>query len=152
MKLANNVKISVFSKEEENAAEIEEKLKQLVPLDLEKEKIPVKKQAATGFNEKKITIMETSLIKDRHINSFLGFLKEKLGERQKELLIRQKESRLDEHLNFFIRLDKEKLKNGEFWVTDSGNCYHIRISVASFPRNRENAMRAVDGFLGLKAP
>ncbi len=152
MKLANNVRIKVFAKEEENAAEIEEKLKQLVPLDFEKEKIPVKKQAATGFNEKKITIMELSLAKNKHINAFLDFLKEKLGERQKELLIRQKETRLDNELNFFMRLDKEKLLQNEFWITDSGNCYHIKISVAAFPRKRENALKAVDDALGLKAP
>ncbi|MBI2574585.1 hypothetical protein HYV82_01750 [Candidatus Woesearchaeota archaeon] len=152
MKLANNVRISVFAKEDENAEEIEEKLKQLVPLDIEKERIAVQKKAATGFNEKKITIMEISLAKDRHINAFLDFLKENLGERQKGLLIRQKESRLDEKLNFFMRLDKEKLMKNEYWVTDSGNCYHIRISVASFPRNRENAMKAVENALGLKAP
>lgn len=151
MKIANSVRISVFTKEEENAAEIEEKLRRLVHFDLEKEKISVQKQAATGFNEKKITIMEIILVKDRHINAFLDFLKEKLGERQKELLLRQKESRLDDELNFFMRLDKEKLLQDEFWITDSGNCFHIRISVAAFPRKRENAAKIIENVFGFKA-
>ncbi len=148
MKLVNSIKMSVFTKEEENEREIEEKLKQLIPLELEKEKIAVTKQTATGFNEKRIRIIEAMLTKDRHINAFLEKLKENLSEKQKELLIRQKESRLDDELNFFIRLDKEKLLNNEHWVTDSGNCYHIRINIAAFPKRREDALKMIEKIFG----
>ncbi|MBI2133296.1 hypothetical protein HYU11_01290 [Candidatus Woesearchaeota archaeon] len=143
MKIANSIKISVFAKEDENEAAIEEKLRELTSLDLEKEKINVKKQTATGFNEKKIRIMEIVLEKDRHIKAFIGFLKENLGEKQKEILLRQKESRLDNNLNFFIRLDKEKLLNNEFWITDSGNCFHIKANIAAFPKKKEKAVEII---------
>ncbi len=144
MKLANNVRISVFSKEDENEQAIEEKLKQMVPLELEKEKITLTKQTAMGFNEKKIRILEIALNKDRHINTFLESITKNLGEKQKELLLRQKESRLDEELNFFIRLDKEKMLNNEYWITDSGSCYHIKINIAAFPRKREKAFEIIE--------
>ena len=150
MKLANSIKISVFAKGEENEQEIEDKLKQLIPLDLEKEKIAVTKQTATGFNETRIRIIEAMLTKDRHINAFLEKLSENMSEKQKELLIRQKESRLDDELNFFIRLDKEKLLNNEYWVTDSGNCYHIRINIAAFPKRREYALEMIEKVVNKK--
>jgi RNA binding exosome subunit len=148
MKLANNVKLSVFVKEGENQAEIEEKLKSLVPLDIEKEKIALTKQNATGFNEKKITIIEIALIKDRNINAFLDDFKGKLGEKQKELLIRQKETRLDNEMDFFIRLDKPRLLNGEYWITERGNCFHIKISISAFPKNREKGLETVEKIFG----
>ena len=54
--LAHNINITVFCKPEEDVGLITEKLLFLVPLDLKKEKIELKRTNATGFNEKKITI------------------------------------------------------------------------------------------------
>ncbi len=148
MRLANFVRLSVFCKEDEDEKQIEEGLRKLLPLDMEKEKINISRQKATGFNEKKILIMEIELRKDRHINSFLESLKANLGSAQKEMLLRQKESRLDTELNFFIRLDKERLHSGEYFVTDSGSCYHIKISIAAFPKTRENALKTLEDIFG----
>ncbi|MDO8741268.1 MAG: RNA-binding domain-containing protein [Candidatus Woesearchaeota archaeon] len=142
MKLANSVKISVFAKEEDSE-KILNKLISLVPFNLEEEKIALNKQNASGFNDKTIKIFEITLTKDRHINGFLEFLNSKLTQDQKELLIQQAEPRTDDDLNFFIRLDKEKLFNDEFCITDSGNCYHIRISLAVFPKKKENSLAVV---------
>jgi len=140
MKYFNNIKISVFAKkDEEDHEKIKQKLIELVPFDPEKEKLKVKEQKAEGFNEKIVYIYEIDLAKDRHINAFTEFLLSKLTPEQKELIKRQLESRLDEEFNFFLRLDKEKLLNNEFWITDSGDCYHIKANIACFPRNREKA-------------
>lgn len=148
MKLANSIRISVFAKEDEDESRIEEGLKSVIPLDFEREKISVERKTSIGFNERKIRILGILLQKDRHINAFLEFLGGKLGERQKGLLLRQKESRLDSELYFFIRLDKEKLLNGEFFITDSGSCYHIRISIAAFPKSRLDALGVVERIFG----
>ena len=59
-------------------------------------------------------------------------------------MVVKQEDRLDEECNFFIRLDKEKLMNGECWITDSGDCYHIKISVAAFPKKKERAKQVVE--------
>lgn len=143
MKLANSIKISVFAKEEEDSEKILNKLIALIPFNIEEEKITPAKQNASGFNEKIIKIFEITLNKDRHISGFLEFLNSKLTKEQKELLIMQADSRTDEELNFFIRFDKDKLLNEEFCITDSGNCYHIKLSLAVFPKKKENAFAVV---------
>lgn len=157
MKLANNIKVTLFVKtadkpvesvsqdlqrqgEDENS--LKQKFLELFPFNLEEEKIVLKRSRATGFNQKEIIIYEVELNKDKHTNLFLKNLKEKLDEQQRIMLIRQ-EDRLDEHLNFFLRLDKESLLNGQYQVTDCGECFHIKISIAAFPRKREVALDIV---------
>ena len=45
----------------------------------------------------------------------------------------------DDDLNFFLRLEKPKLFNHEYWITDSGDCMHIKINLAAFPKKKEKA-------------
>lgn len=145
MRFANAIQIRVFSKDDEDEARIISGLKELVAFDYEKEKIKFSSQTAIGFNEAKIRIFTISLDKERHVRAFLGMLMQKLNDMQKELLLRQRESRLDDELDFYIRLDKDKLLNEHLcWITDSGNCYHIRISIAAFPRKREVALKIIE--------
>ena len=151
MKLANLIKLSVFSKESENDNEevIKEKLLSLIPFDLEKEKLKLEQDSAEGLEGKRIRIFSIKLQKQRHTNQFLENLKEKLTKEQKELLLRQIETRLENELNFFIRLDKNKLiNNSEFFITEKGNCFHIKISIAAFPAKREKALEVVKQIFG----
>ncbi len=143
MKILNTVKLNVFCKEEENKEKLKEKLISLVPFNMEDEKVKLMEDTAIGFNEKKIKIYEITLEKTRHTNAFLKHLQELLNQKQKELLLRQAESRLDEEYNFFIRLDKEKFLNNEIFITDSGNCFHIKMNIACFPRKRDLALDIV---------
>jgi RNA binding exosome subunit len=104
----------------------------------------LKEQTAIGFREKKIKIFEIRLEKQRHLKQFLEFLVGSLSDEQKGLILRQRESRLDEELDFFIRLDKQRWLSGEIFITDSGDCFHIKMSIAAFPAKREAAMRIID--------
>ena len=142
MKLANSIKVTVFIKQGEDENSLRQKFLELFPFNLEDEKIALKKTKATGFNQKEIIIYEVGLCKDKHTNAFLKFLNSKLDEQQKKMLIMQ-ENRLDDELDFFIRLDKESLLNNSFNITDCGECFHIRISIAAFPRKREVALDIV---------
>ncbi|MBN2052536.1 hypothetical protein JW756_03460 [Candidatus Woesearchaeota archaeon] len=142
MKLANIIKISVFVKPEENEAPIKEAFLKLFPFDIEDERIILKKTRATSFSQRDIIIYEVELTKDRHSNAFLEFLKSKLDEQQRKMLVSQ-ENRLDDNLDFFIRLDKQSLVNNYYNITDCGDCFHIRISIAAFPRKKESAMEVV---------
>ena len=154
MKLANIIKVSVFIKttdksvesvsqdlqkpgEDENSLKL--KFLELFPFSLEEEKVLLKRSKATGFGQKEIIIYEVELDKDKHTNLFLKNLREKLDEQQRIMLVKQ-EDRLDVRLNFFLRLDKQSLLNGQYQVTDCGECFHIRISIAAFPRRREVAL------------
>ena len=146
MKIAHYIKIKVFSYEKGNEDEnlALEKLLQLIPFNIKDEKIEFNKTGAQGFNEKKIIIFGIILEKEKHTNKFLENLIGKLDIHQKNIILEQLESRLDENLSFFLRLDKEEyIKNNRLVLTDSGNCFHIEISVAAFPRRREAAVEVI---------
>lgn len=153
VKLVNHIKLSVFCKDGEDEGMITKKLCELIPFNLEEEKIGLGKSTAFGFGEKKIRVIEIMLEKDRHMNQFIENLNSRLNEEQKALIRLQADSRLDERLNFFLRFDKEKLVNEDkLWLTDSGNCFHIRINIAAFPRSREGALKIVGGiFNGMQS-
>ena len=74
---------------------------------------------------------------------FLKVLNEKLSKEQKDMLVMQVDSRLDDELHFFIRLDKEKLMDDEYFITDSGNCFHVRMSIAAYPAKKEIGKKIV---------
>jgi len=144
MKYAHHIELSVFAHEGEDTDKIKQTLVSLVPLDFEEEKITVEEKNATGFKDKKIKILSIELEKEKHTNTFLEALLNRLTKEQKEHLMMQRESRLDDELCFFIRFDKPQLLQGQTEITDSGNCFHIKIHIASFPAKRENAMQVID--------
>ena len=148
MKYFHSIKLTVFSYEHENSEEIFNSFLRFFPFDLEENKASAVKRNATGFSDSKIAIFEVILTKTTLINEFLDFILSNLDDIQKGVLIRQSESRLDENLDFFIRFDKEEwMKNGKLELTDSGKCFHLKMSVAAFPRKREVALKLVRGLL-----
>jgi len=145
MKFCHNLSVRVFAKQEDDEEKIKETLANLFPfpLDDEKEKVPLRKTVATGVDEQsRIIIYEVTLLKDRHINAFLEKLTAALSDEQKQLLIRQT-NRLDDSHYFYLRLDKRKLMEGIYWLTDSGDCFHIRMCIATYPKSRENCYAIV---------
>jgi RNA binding exosome subunit len=143
MKIAHSVLITVFSNEGEDSEKIKEGLIKLIGLDLEKEKIKLEHEAAEGAAGNKIEIFKIKLEKERHVNSFLKDIISKLNQQQKELLTKQVETRVDDECNFFLRIDKEKFFEGRYWITDRGNCYHIKTLIAAYPANKEKAVDIV---------
>ena len=146
MKIAHQIKIKVFSYEKINEDNklILDKFLELFPFDFKDEKIELKKTEAEGFHEKKITGFETILNKEKHIKRFLENLNQKLGNEEKNRIISQLDSRLDDNLDFFLRFDKEEyLKNNKLNLTDSGNCFHVSMSIAAFPKKREIGLKIV---------
>jgi len=144
MKYAHLVKLTVFSYENEPSGDILSAFLKFFPFNLEENKIAVKITGAAGFNESKITVFEVTLAKGALINQFLDTLASKLENDQKAIILDQIESRLDKDLNFFVRFDKNTWMNEEkLVVTDSGKCFHLKISVAAFPKKREIALNVV---------
>jgi hypothetical protein len=146
MKCLNNVALSVFCKpNEEDARAVRQALIELVPLDLEEEKLAVREEKATGFNEKPISIFTLTLAKESHTSAFLKQMLNRLTKEQKDLLSKQKESRLDKELFFFIRFDKKKwLADRELAITDSGDCFHVKMHLAAYPARRPDALVLVE--------
>ena len=144
MKIAHSIKLNVFSYENENGEIILECFLKFFPFNLEENKVKLKKTHPKGFNESSITIFETVLTKNNLINKFLDFILDNLSQEQKIIILNQMESRLDDNLDFFIRFDKDEwIKNNKLELTDSGKCFHLRISVAAFPRKREVGLKII---------
>ena len=144
MKYAHSIKLTVFSYENENSRNILDGFLRFFPFNPEDNKAALKKSAATGFNEAKIETLEITLTKNNLISQFLENLLNNLDENQKKLILEQIESRLDENLDFFLRFDKELwVKEHKLLLTDSGRCFHMKLSVAAFPKKREAALNAV---------
>lgn len=145
MRLAHNITITEFAKNDEDLQSMKESLKLLLPFSLEQEKIALQEQTAQGFEEQQIKILTIFLQKETHTNNFFDFLNSKLSNEQKKLLLLQKESRIDNHFCFFMRFDKEKWnKSKEIFITDSGNCIHIKLALAVFPAKRESALKLIE--------
>jgi RNA-binding protein len=147
MKLVHYIEMRVFSKEEDNEEAIVSKIKELFPFDFKKDKIKFTQRTAYGFDDKKIKIMTVTIDKDRHTNKFIQTFFSKLTDEQKELLLKQLESRLDDKLHFYIRLDKDSFLNNEFWITDTGNCFHFTFAIAAYPHRREVAVEIITKML-----
>ena len=112
---------------------------------MEENNLQLKKTIATGFSETEIKIYELQLSKQNLIAQFLRNFVACLTAGQKKTILNHKESRLDENLDFFIRFDKDVWMQKEMLeLTDSGKCFHLRMSIAAFPRKREVALVVVD--------
>ncbi len=147
MRYAHCIEMRVFCKEGDEEGQIENRIKELFPFDFKEEKIRLEARTSYGFDNKKIKILSVRIDKERHTTKFLNSLMEKIGGEQKGLLLGQMESRLDDKLHFYIRLDKDKLLNGEYWITDSGNCFRFAIAIAAYPHRREAAEKIVESLL-----
>jgi RNA binding exosome subunit len=116
----------------------------LMPADFDKEKLSIETEIVEGFENRKIQILTLEFSKEAQTNIFLKNLKELLGHDQYLTILDQKESRLDDELYFYIRLNSSELFEGNAILTDSGDCFHIRLTIAAFPKNRLSALKVVE--------
>ncbi|MBS3114296.1 hypothetical protein J4448_04285 [Candidatus Woesearchaeota archaeon] len=144
MKYAHLIKLTVFSHENENSQSILGAFLMFFPFNIEDNKVAFKKTNADGFNESKIGVFEAALANNGLINQFLKNLLNNLDENQKNMILSQLESRLDKNLDLFFRFDKDSwINEKKLILTDSGKCFHLKISVAAFPKKREIALNLI---------
>ncbi|HIH31623.1 TPA: hypothetical protein HA235_02850 [Candidatus Woesearchaeota archaeon] len=149
MKYAHTIILTVFVKPEDIILDesinkkINECIRKMLVIDYDKEQV-LKITEAGGFENRKIIIYELSIHKESHTNQFISNLMKSLTIEQKQYLISDKHERLDEELGFYLRLDKKALLEGKYLITDSGECFHIKMTIAAFPKNRENALKVID--------
>jgi len=148
MRYIHNAKITVFLKPEEYIGsklieQVKDSMHRFLPIDLDKEKVSITEENVESFENRKIKILTLDISKEAHTNIFIKTLKVLLRE-QCATILDQKESRLDEELCFYIRLDKESMLKGIAELTDSGDCFHIKMHVAAYPKNRDAALKVVE--------
>ena len=152
MLIAESISLRVFAKFGENPQQVREKLLKLIPFDLEKEKIALNRKRTMGFNQEEITIFELKLKKKKHTNIFLELLKNNLSSESKNQLIETLEKRIDNECNFFLRLNKSKLIYNDQYELENfnGDCFHIKIDIAVFPKRKDNAIEEIRTFFAIK--
>lgn len=149
MKYAHLVKLTAFSYEHENSQSVVEAFLGFFPFDFEENRIVLGKRTAYGFNERRIGVFEATLAKTNLISQFLQNLLVNLGESQRQQILIQAESRLDKNLDFFLRFDKDSwIKEKKLVLTDSGKCFHLKISIAAFPKKSEVALNVIRDLFG----
>lgn len=141
MKLVHTIKASVFADENEN---ILDTFLSLFPFSCEK---LLHVQHATSVQNNLIIIYTILLTRQSHIRAFWNALMDKLSKKDKQLLSEQKHSRLDNNLAFFLRLGKSQLLKGKYKIVEGGNCVHVRVVLAAYPKHRIKGMRIVDELL-----
>ena len=125
-------------------ASVNEAFRRLLPLDFDKEKMRVAEENAESFEGRKIKILTLEVSKEAHTNLFIKTLKDLIGADQCQTLLEQRWSRLDDELYFYIRLEKDALLENKYILTDGGDCFHIRMHIAAFPKDREKALKVVE--------
>ena len=144
MKYAHLIKLTAFSYEGEDKNSVLDAFLGFFPFSIKESNVVLKKRGAGGFNEKKIMVLEITLTKNNLINRFLKSLLANLEENQKSQILQQAGSRLDKNLDFFIRFYKDSWVNErKLILTDSGKCFHLKMSLAAFPKKREIALNIV---------
>lgn len=150
MKYCHTITLTVFVKEEHIIENpdinniVLSKIKEMLPIDWEKGNPEYKQTKAEGLSGNAIIIHELEMHKEKETNAFIKHLLSKLSKDQKDSLRLEKESRLDENDDFYIRLEGTKLLQGTYEFTTTGNCFHIKMNIAAFPKKRENAMKVID--------
>ena len=146
----HNIELKVFVKPEDNYDNVKNAFFSLIPYsqqDVIKEKINFVEEKAEITNDRNIVILSILFDRQRHIRTFFDFFKKKLSLEQKNFLVSQLDSRVDDESNFFIRLDKDSLINDVVEITDSGNCFHLRFLVASFPSSKSSSVNILEKLL-----
>ena len=145
MRLIHHLWLTVYCKPEDRKEDILKSLRKFIPFVLEDEKIKIQRKTVDIIHDRKVIIFQVHLQKQAHLSKFIKHLNKTLTEDQKRLILKQKESRLDNDNHFFLRFDKKKLvEKNILHITDKGNCYHLKFSIAAFPTTRQAALKSIE--------
>ena len=135
-KLVHSVHLNVFEKNVENLPDIYKVFYQVLPIDFEKNHLKILHEQLEGFSGiiHSLTLQTTS---HHHNLLIINSLFSQLTPQEITLLEQQKESRLNDDGVFYIRFDKQLLLQNIPRLTDSGDCFHMKIKLAAYPAKRE---------------
>ncbi|MDG6229217.1 MAG: RNA-binding domain-containing protein [Candidatus Thermoplasmatota archaeon] len=135
-KLLHSIQLNVFESSVEKLPEIHTVFHYLLPLDFEKNHLKIDHQQLQGFSGI-IHSLTLQTISNRHNSMLLDAIFSHLSRQEVSLMELQKESRLNQDGVFYIRLDKQSLLQNIFRLTDSGDCFHIKIKLAAYPATKD---------------
>lgn len=146
MKYIHNITIRAFSKND-TPESIERGFDYIIPFDLMKEKIKIKTEyfGADSDNPgaEPITVYSVTFDRQTFIGEFMRYFRSLLSPKQKRDIIEKAEKYMDEECAVYIRIDKDELRKEKLELVDHGNCFHITMNIAAFPKKKEKALDVV---------
>ena len=148
-KCVHNITMKVFEKETDQIQKCLSVFKHMIPVDFEKEKIPIHHEKADGFFQKTIHILKIKTEKNRHNMVMLNTVFSHLSADDRKRVTREILTRIDDDGFFYIRLDKESLFQKKYRITESGDCFHMKIKLAAFPASTDAYLKAATQLLSM---
>jgi RNA binding exosome subunit len=108
---------------------------------LQDTKLDFSETTAISFEERKIIVLEGTLKKQKLTELMLKKIVEKLNDEDRKILYLTADTRIDEDNRLYIRLDKEALKENNYILTDTGDCFRMSFQITTYPKNRETAIK-----------
>jgi RNA binding exosome subunit len=145
IKNIHNINVNVFEKDIKKINDITNIFHNLLPIDFKKEKMNISNEKLEGFEYKTIYSLTLTTKTNKHNQLLIETIFSNLSKKDLKIIQLQKETRLNDEGYFYIRLDKsELLNNNKYLLTDSGNCFHIKIKLAAYPANKENFYKTLE--------
>lgn len=136
MRWVHKIRVMMLAKESDVQAEVVSAVKEFSGVEPKSEQV----------EESSNVIVTAELGKESQQNDLIKRMLAGLGSQTAEI-VAQLDSRLHEEegeWNFYLRFDKKEYVAGRKMVlTDGGNCLHVRLTLAVFPKKREAAVELV---------
>lgn len=147
MKLLHSITITVIDKED-SFENIEFGFDYLMPFDLVKNNIKLKSEyigADPEINESKpITIYTLDIEKQKLMTQFIEYLRRMLSPIAKKEIVKNAQKFMEEDCVAYLRIDKDEIFNKKITLTNDGNCFHVKLKIAAYPKKKENALEILE--------
>lgn len=150
MKYIHSVEFKAFLKEDID--QYHKKISQLISEktgvpkeDFSKKEIITKIEVIEGTEDfpENITVAFYAIRKPKLAEKFLQEVQESLAKSLEDT-----DRCIDEHAIAYIRIDKKAfLDTGAITTVEHGDCIHMKIKIAAYPSNKENAIKVWEAFI-----
>jgi RNA binding exosome subunit len=146
MKHFLSVSIRIISREDDSVEQLQSLIRCLLP-NIKPELYSIQSDPFIDQFEHKRYFITFHTTNQKLVGVFTQTLFSNLSTDTLAVLASQVPSRVDEECFFYIRLDLSSLLANSFILTDAGDCFHITLSVASYPKKQIVAQQTVQTFL-----
>lgn len=147
MKLLHSITITVIDKEN-NFEKIESGFDYLIPFDLVKNNIKLKSEYIGPDPEieesKPITIYTLDIEKQSLMTQFIEYLRKMLSPIAKKEIMQNAQKFMEEDCIAYLRIDKDEIFNKKITLTKDGNCFHVKLKIAAYPKKKESAIKILE--------
>lgn len=101
-----------------------------------------------GYYNNPISTLSANITRKQDCLAFARFVRENMHPQDVELLRSEMPDRLDDEQLFHFRLDKQAAYLNKVKLTSSSDAITVKVKIATFPKNREQAGKIVEELFG----